>query len=345
MNELLIDGSVGEGGGQVFRTSLTLSLLTNRPCRIINIRAKRPSPGLKNQHLTSLQAACRISNAVVEGNSIGSQEVSFSPGEVNPGKYSFKITTAGSTSLVLQTIFLPLALKSKPSQVVIFGGTHVPWSPVSHYLDWQWLNWMQKIGFAGSLQLNGCGYFPMGGGEIICKITPGSELNPVNIIQRGKLIQISGLSGVTNLDRSIAKRKRMRLVSRLGAKYPLSDIRTATLPGVGKGTFLVLFLEFEDSTACFSALGKKGKRAEQVADELADQVEGFMDTPGCFDPYLPDQFLIPLSLSKGISRISTSKITSHLVTNAEIIRNFLPTQIEIEGKLDQPGVLTINPNL
>jgi RNA 3'-terminal phosphate cyclase (ATP) len=345
MNEIVVDGSLGEGGGQVFRTSLTLSLLTKIPFRIINIRANRRSPGLKNQHLTSLLAACQISNAAVEGGSLGSQEVFFSPGEITPGRYSFEIPTAGSTALVLQTIFLPLALASDPSRVMIRGGTHVPWSPVFHYLDWQWLNWMRKMGCDGSVLLNKCGYFPKGGGEITCEIRPAELIEPQNMIKRGKLIQISGISGVSNLDLDIAKRKRKRLVSRLGAKFPLNDIRTASFPSPGKGTFLVILVEFEDSTACFSALGRKGKRAEQVADEVAEQVESFVETPGCVDRFLSDQLLIPLSLAKGNSRIHTTKITSHLTTNAEIIQQFLPCQIKIDGIPSQPGLLTIIPNL
>jgi len=132
MNKIVIDGSVGEGGGQILRTSLTLSLLTKKTLRIDNIRSKRSSPGLKQQHLTALKAAAEISNAHVEGDFPGSQEVLFVPGEINPGKYSFKIPTAGSTTLVMQTIFMPLSSTSKASHVSITGGTHVPWSPPYH---------------------------------------------------------------------------------------------------------------------------------------------------------------------------------------------------------------------
>jgi RNA 3'-terminal phosphate cyclase (ATP) len=162
----------------------------------------------------------------------------------------------------------------------------------------------------------------------------------VSNIKREKLLRISGISGVSNLDPGIAKRKRIRLVSRLGARYPLNDIKTAIFPGIGKGTFLVLLVEFEDTTACFSVLGRKGKRAEDVADEAADQVEDFF-----VDPFLPDQLLIPLSIANGVSQIATSKITSHLVTNAKIIRKFLPIQIEIEGRLGHPGLLRVDSNL
>jgi RNA 3'-terminal phosphate cyclase (ATP) len=343
MNRIFIDGSLGEGGGQVLRTSLTLSLLTNKPFEIINIRANRSSPGLKNQHLTALKAATLISNGIVEGDSLGSQEVFFSPGIVDPGKYSFEIPTAGSTSLVLQTIFLPLTLRPENSRVVIKGGTHVPWSPAFHYLDWQWMRWMHKIGFHGLLQLIDCGYFPKGGGQIICDISPVEEITPLKLDGRGRMIQISGISGVSNLDPEIARRKRKRLVSRLGAKFPLNDIRVGSFPAVGKGSFLILLLEFESSTACFSVLGKKGKRAEEVADEVVIQIEKFMDTSGCVDSFLPDQLLIPLSLAKGVSMIRTSKITHHLVTNAEIIQHFLPVRFSFEGKMDQPGMVTIIP--
>jgi RNA 3'-terminal phosphate cyclase (ATP) len=343
MNKILVDGSLGEGGGQVFRTSLTLSLLTKKPLHIRNIRANRSSPGLRHQHLTSLQAACRISNANVAGDLLGSQEVFFSPGDIKSGKYAFEIPTAGSTSLVLQTIFLPLAFVSNSSQVVINGGTHVRWSPTYQYLEWQWLSWMEKIGFVGSLKLNNCGYYPEGGGQITCDIFPAGKLKSLNIYERGRMIQIRGCSGVSNLAPEIAKRQRHRLVNRIGSRYPLNDIRSLSYPAKGKGTFLVVVAELEGSMACFSALGEKGKRAEAVADEIVEQVDNFMNTPGCVDPYLPDQLLLPLCFSKGQSRIHTSKITSHLITNAEVIQHFLPIQFTISGKLDQPGILTINP--
>jgi len=343
MNEIVIDGSIGEGGGQIFRTSLTLALLKKQSLHIYNIRSKRSSPGLKAQHLTALKAAARISDANVEGNFLGSQEVLFKPGEIRPGQYEFEIPTAGSTALVLQTIFLPLSTASRKSQVTIIGGTHVPWSPSYHYLKWQWFPWMEKIGYSGNLELNRCGYYPAGGGELTCSVFPQGSLLPVQITGRGKLNQIRGISGATNLPKDIPNRQRIRFVSRLGATYPLNNIRSVLLPGRGKGTFLTVLVEFEGSTACFTSLGEKGKRAEQVADDLVNEVEEYLSTSGCVDAYLPDQLLIPLCFSSEPSKINTPKISLHLMTNAEIIQRFLPVKINIKGALDTPGTININP--
>jgi len=343
MNEIVIDGSIGEGGGQIFRTSLTLALLTKQPLRIYNVRSKRSSPGLKAQHLTALKAAARISNAKVVGDFLGSQEVLINPGEIRPGQYKFEIPTAGSTALVLQTIFLPLSTASRKSEVTLTGGTHVPWSPSYHYLKWQWFHWMEKIGYSGKLELNRCGYYPAGGGEITCNVFPQGSLLPLQITERGKLNQIRGISAATNLPKEIPNRQRIRFVSCLGSIYPLNDIRSVLLPGRGKGTFLTVLVEFEESAACFTSLGEKGKRAEQVADELVNEVDEYLSTSGCVDAYLPDQLLIPLSISSGPSKINTPKISLHLMTNAEIIQRFLPVKINIKGALDAPGTIYINP--
>ncbi len=343
MNKIIIDGSLGEGGGQILRTSLTLSLLTKKTLQIHNIRSKRSSPGLKQQHLTALRAAAEISNAQVEGDFPGSQEVLFVPGEIKPGKYNFKITTAGSTTLVMQTIFMPLSAASKASHVSITGGTHVPWSPPYHYLEWQWIPWMARIGFPGTVELHLCGYYPAGGGRLSCAVLPAESIEPLQVTERSKLIQIRGISAASNLPRDIPNRQRLRFVSKLGPSYPLNDIRSAVLSGQGKGTFLTVLLEFEKTTACFTSLGEKGKRAEIVADELVKQVEEYLNTPGCVDAYLPDQLLIPLSFAHGQSSIQTPKITLHLITNAEIIQQFLPVRFTIEGGIGKPGKVVISP--
>lgn len=343
MNKIVIDGSLGEGGGQILRTSLTLSLLTKKALQIHNIRSKRSSPGLKQQHLTALRAAAEISNAQVEGDFPGSQEVLFVPGEIKPGKYSFKITTAGSTTLVMQTIFMPLSAASRASQVSITGGTHVPWSPPYHYLEWQWIPWMARIGYPGTVELHQCGYYPAGGGLLSCAVLPAESIEPLQVTEKSKLIQIRGISAASNLPRDIPNRQRLRFVSKLGPSYPLNDIRSAVLSGQGKGTFLTVLLEFEKTTACFTSLGEKGKRAEIVADELIKQVEEYLNTPGCVDDYLPDQLLIPLSFANGQSSIQTPKITLHLVTNAEIIQQFLPVRFIIEGGIGKPGKVVVCP--
>lgn len=338
---IIIDGSTGEGGGQIVRTSLTLSLLTGHPVRIVNIRANRSSPGLKAQHLTAGQAAAEISGARVKGNRLDSQEVLFYPGDVQGGKYQFQIQTAGSACLVLQTIFIPLAQADRSSQIEIMGGTHVPWSPSFHYLDRQWLPYLQKMGYGGKLELEKAGYFPRGGGKLKAFIDPARGEQPLEVTERGKLNHISGLSLVSNLPVQIAHRQRDRVVGLLGSRFPLNDIRITQLPAVGKGTMIFLKLEFEHSQACFFSLGEKGKRAETVAEEGAQEVIDFMQTEGVVDRYLADQILLPLCLSGKKSVLRVPRISSHLMTNAEIIQRFLNCSIILEGSKGREGILTV----
>jgi RNA 3'-terminal phosphate cyclase (ATP) len=338
-----IDGSVGEGGGQVLRSALTLSVVTGKGMRIVKIRKKRSSPGLRPQHLQAVRAAAEVCGAELKGDSLGSEEIQFTPREIRSGRYHFSIPTAGSTSLVLQTVFLPLTLAKRPSQVTIQGGTHVKWSPCYHYLDWQWLFYMKRVGYKGEVSLTKAGYYPKGGGEIQAAIEPVKGGNPLQVVERGKLIQIRGLSAVTNLPDHITRRMRDRVVSRLGGHYPLNDIRIKEIQGHGQGAFIVLLVEFENSQACYFSLGERGKRAEVVADEVVDQVLAFLATDGCIDTYLGDQLLLPLALVSEPSQLRVPEITAHLVTNAKIIQQFIPVEFEMDGDLGQPGIVIINP--
>jgi RNA 3'-phosphate cyclase len=339
---LLIDGSLGEGGGQVLRTSLTLSCISGKPFRIINIRDRRPKPGLRPQHLTSVAAAANICGATVEGAKLGSKELIFSPGKIKSKQYFFDIGTAGSTSLLLQTILLPLALSKGNSRVELFGGTHVPWSPCFDYLSLHWLNFMNLIGFQASMEIKKAGFYPRGGGEIYCRIKPSIELKPVNLIDRGDLVRIRGVSGISNLDMSIATRQKHQALMRLEPILRDVKIQTRSLLGPSRGTYIILLAEFEHSQSCYFSLGKKGKPAEVVADEAVDALLSFLGTNGAVDKYLADQLLLPLSLVEGNSRLRTEQITPHLLTNREIIKEFLPVRIEIEGEDGQSGLITVN---
>jgi len=341
-----IDGSYGEGGGQVLRTALTLAILTGQDLRIANIRAGRKKPGLRPQHLQAVEACAKISQGTAEVARIGATEIIFRPGQVKAGKYNFDIGTAGATSLVLQTVFLPLSLFGDPqksSRVTIRGGTHVPWSPCYHYLELQWLPCLRQMGLDADLKFEQAGFYPQGGGRIRATIRHADHVQPIQRIEREALRHIRGISAIANLPRNIAKRQRQRVVSRLGAKYPLNDIRTLQLPARFKGTFLLLLAEFEHGQACFFGLGAPGKRAEIVADEAIDEMEAFMSSDGAIDPYLTDQVLLPLALASGPSEVSTSKVTQHLLTNAEIIRQFLPVEITIHGNLNESATISIKP--
>jgi RNA 3'-terminal phosphate cyclase (ATP) len=338
-----IDGSLGEGGGQVLRTSLSLSILTGQPLIITRIRAGRAKPGLQPQHLAAARAAAQISRAQIDGDYVNSQTLTFEPSGIYAGAYRCDIGTAGAASLVLQTIWLPLALAGAPSEVTVTGGTHVPWSPCYHYLDWQWLPFLRRIGLAGEIKLDLAGFYPQGGGIVQAKIAPAAAIAPLRLTERGALKGIRGLSLVANLDRSIAERQRDRALCRLADRHNRIEIEAADIWANTKGTALILLAEFKHSSACYSALGALGKRAEQVADEACLWLEKFLAGTGALDEYLADQLLLPLAFADGVSEYRTAKVTEHLETNAEIIRAFGVAEIAIIGESGNTGAIRVAP--
>jgi RNA 3'-terminal phosphate cyclase (ATP) len=342
-----IDGAMGEGGGQVLRSALTLSILTGQPTRIKNIRIRRSQPGLMPQHLKAIDAAAAVSKAHVEGAHHGSTNLLFEPAEIRSGRYKFDIGTAGSSSLVLQTIFLPLSKASSASTVIITGGTHVPWAPCYHYLDWHWLEIVKKIGFSADVSLDQAGFYPQGGGRISATIRPANELIPLNMVTRGSLLQIRGISGVANLDTEIAERQKRRAIQRLQPQYQNVRIKIEKMPSKFKGTVLLLLAEFESDNGyaqcCYYSLGQLGKPAERVADEALDAFFAFTFTEAAVDQYLADQLLLPLAIASGESQLYTSRISQHTLTNAEVIRAFLPIDILVQGELGLPGLIRIIP--
>jgi len=340
---VVIDGSLGEGGGQVLRTSLSLSAVTGIPLRINNIRANRSQPGLKHQHLTAVKAAAAICKADLEGAHLGSTSISFQPGAVQGGRYHFSIPTAGSAPLVLQTVFYPLVFAERDSTVTVQGGTHVRWSPCFHYLERQWLPYLKQMGYRAGVTLNSAGYYPKGGGELTARIQSGAGKKSLQLTQRGDLVHVRGEAAVTDLPDHITRRMRDRVVSRVGHKFPLQDIRTRNINGPDKGAFIFLSAVFEHATAGFCALGERGKRAEIVADEAIDQVLNFLDGNGCVDRYVADQLLIPLAIAQEQSSLKVSNVTSHLVTNALIIQEFLPVDFDIQGEIGKPGTILVDP--
>ena len=339
-----IDGAKGEGGGQILRSALTLALMTDRHFRIHNIRARRSKPGLRPQHLASVNAAASVGQAQVEGARLGSREIEFQPSSIHPGSYRFEIPTAGSTSLVFQTVFLPLSTADSPSEIEITGGTHVPWSPCFHYLEANWIPAMGLQGFRADLALEIAGFYPQGGGRIKVLIQPlKKRIAPLRRLQRGDLQRIRGLSLVSNLPESIAQRQYNRAVKRLADLDCPVEIEIQTLPSLGKGSLLLLQAEFEAGQACYFGLGARSKPAERVADEAVDALHTFLGGEGVVDEYLADQLLLPLAFADGDSEFRTSKITRHLLTNAEVIRAFGVAEIDIRGELEQHGVVEIRP--
>lgn len=338
-----IDGAMGEGGGQVLRSCLSLSLATNQEFKIANIRLRRKKPGLRPQHLTSVEIAAKISQADIEGAELNSTSLFFSPKTIKPGNYRCHIGTAGATSLVLQTIYLPLFFSDKASNLTISGGTHAPIAPSFDFLKLHWAHYLGLLGLPVTLELEQAGFFPQGGGIIHATINPAKTISPLILVERGPLNQIRGLSAVANLDRRIAERQREQVIRRLGHKYSLNDIRIVQLPSKFKGTTIILVCDFENAQSCYFSLGALGKPAEKVADEVCDQIEAHIISRASLDEYISDQLLLPLSFAKSQSTLSTTKVTNHLLTNAEVIQAFLPTKINISGKIGSPGTITITP--
>lgn len=316
-----IDGSFGEGGGQILRTSLSLSCLLGKPFRIYNIRKSRSRPGLMPAHITAVRAAASTSRAQVEGDSKGSLGIEFRPGRIRPGQYRFDIGTAGSTSLVLQTLLPPLIFSGDISNLVITGGTHVPFSPPFNYISEVFLPLLNRLGIEAAARIISYGFYPRGGGEISVTVRPCGKPSPLNSVDRGNLLRLSGISAVGNLPLSIAQRQRESLLGRL--ENMKAEIDTLEVNTPGQGTFVFLRAEYENSLCGFSALGERGKRAEKVGEEAADAFLGHHRSGASLDPHMADQIALYLSLAEGESVFTVSGITSHLRTNLHVISKFM----------------------
>jgi RNA 3'-terminal phosphate cyclase (ATP) len=341
-----IDGSLGEGGGQVLRTALSLSCITGRPFRISNIRKLRPKPGLRRQHLVSVQAAACIARAKVIGDTLGSTELIFSPGKVIPGEYVFAIDTAGATPLVLQTLILPLLFTGGQSSLTVSGGTHVPFSPSWHYLAEVFAPALALLGGSIEPAIDSYGFYPKGGGQVRCRVQPAARLAPLHAEQRGRLLRVSGCSAVGNLPRSIAERQRQAAVECLGFLQDdgvMLQIVIREVATIGQGTFLFLRAEYEHAIAGFTALGRRGKPAETVGGEAAAEFLSHHETGVPVDPHLADQLVPYLALAEGVSIFTTSRITGHLETNLRITSCFLDTVSQLSGVKDGPGTVHIMP--
>ena len=339
---LELDGSFGEGGGQILRTSLALALLTGKPFRLYNVRAGRPKPGLQPQHLTSVRAAAAVGGAQLRGASRGSSDLVFEPGPVRPGGYHFDIGTAGATGLVLQTVYLPLALGAAgPSKLALTGGTHVKTSPCYHFLDLTWQPYLELLGLRVGLRLRRTGFYPKGGGLVEAHIQPCRRLRGLRLRERGGVRRVTGFSAVAGLPEDIARRQKRRAVNRLKPYDLHVDLREENWEG-GPGTVLALAAESAPVPALFFAVGERGKPAERVADEAVEQLIAYLEgAPAAVDPHSSDQLVLPLALAEGPSEFSTTEVTSHLLTNVAVIRRFVDRDIVCEGDEGGPGVVRI----
>ncbi|WP_210420386.1 RNA 3'-terminal phosphate cyclase [Aquisphaera giovannonii] len=337
---VVIDGSRGEGGGQILRTALTLSLLTGRAFRMTKIRANRDKPGLRPQHLKAVEAAALLGGEA-SGAEVGSRELVFRPRPYEPRDLKLDIGTAGSAALVLQTLHLPLAMRAETAvRVVITGGTFNPKAPAFPFLEETWRAHLSRLGLSVALAMPAAGFYPRGGGRLEAWIEPGRPAARA-LPDRGRLRRIRGVAGVCNLGEGIAARMRDRALQQLEDSGLNSDIEIDAVrwPGPGQGAAVAIWAEHEDAApATFVGLGERGKPAEAVADEAVEDLLGFEAVePAAVDPHSADQVLLPLALAEGPSSYSVSVVTEHLRTNAATVRLFLDREIAIDEP-DDPGL-------
>lgn len=319
---LMIDGMLGEGGGQILRTSLALSLVTGNPFIIKNIRAGRKKTGLMRQHLTCVNAAVKVGNATVEGANIGSQSLKFEPRSIIPGNYNFAIGTAGSCTLVLQAILPALLIADRPSEIILEGGTHNPYAPPFDFLDQAFLGLINKMGPTISASLIRPGFYPAGGGKFKVKINP-SPLEKMELTQRGEILNKTAKAIVANLPEKIAARE-IKIVKKL-LGWELCEI--VNIPDShGPGNVLTLIVESENITEVFTGFGVKGVTAEKVAKRCVGQVKSYLAADVPVGKYLADQLLIPLAMA-GAGTFITQPPSRHTMTNIEVVKQFLDLNI------------------
>ena len=328
-----IDASQGEGGGQVLRTSLALSMVTGQPVLLDKIRARRPKPGLMRQHLTCVTAAQAISGAQVDGATLGSQTLQFTPGPVRGGEHRFSIGTAGSVMLVLQTVWPALLLADAPTRLTLQGGTHNPMAPSFHFIERAYAPLVRRLGAASALRLRRCGFYPGGGGEIEAELHPAGAagLQPFDLIERGAWLGQQPECLIPGLKRSIAERELEVLHEQLGWAFDHTAIPVMR-QNEGPGNALLATLRHEHVTEVFCSLGEKTRSAESVAKDVARQVKHYLGSTAALGTYLADQWVLPLALavwrSGRAARYTCTDVSLHAATNFSVIGQFLPVRID-----------------
>lgn len=323
-----IDGSIGEGGGQILRTALGLSLVTGEPFVIENIRAKRSKPGLLRQHLTAVEAAAKVGCAKVSGNAIGSQSLSFHPKEVTTGEYHFSVGTAGSATLVLQTILPALMIADSPSTIVIEGGTHNPFAPPFDFLKTVFAPILKQMGVGLEMTLHRHGFYPAGGGKIEIRITPTKKLKPISLLERGELKRVKAKAVFSQIPGNIAVREIAVIKQHLSLNDEQIEI-FQVMDCQGPGNIVIIEVESDNICEMFVGFGELRKSAEKVAHEAIEQVEKYLQADAPVGAYLADQLLILFALAGG-GQLKTTSPSSHTQTNVEVIHKFLDVQIKLK---------------
>jgi len=338
MKEIIeIDGSMGEGGGQVLRTAIALSALSMKPIKIYNIRAKRSNPGLRPQHLTGIKMLVKITDAEVQGLYVNSTSIAFSPKQCKSGKFEFNIGTAGSISLVLQTILPVMAFAPRKTELKIIGGTDVRWSPPIDYMKNVFIKYLEKMGYKVEIEIIRRGHYPKGGGIVRVITHPVKKLKPIEIMELGEIIKIEGISHCVKLPRHVAERQRKAAIEVLrSAGYTNIEIKSewyepAKDRHLGPGSGIVLWAISDRGAILGSdALGERGKRAEQVGREAAHKLLEEIRGGAPIDSHVGDMLPPYMAVAEGTSRITVSKLTLHAKTSIEVVERILGVKFDIK---------------
>ncbi|WP_130620807.1 RNA 3'-terminal phosphate cyclase [Dyella amyloliquefaciens] len=329
-----------EGGGQLLRTALALSLCTGEAFRMEHIRAKRPRPGLMRQHLTAVQAARDVGNATVAGAEPGSLTLEFTPGAVRGGDYHWPIGTAGSTTLVVQTVLPALWMARVDARLLLEGGTHNPLAPSADFMVDSFLPLMRRMGLQAHLRLERHGFYPAGGGAVLMDISASKAPVPLHVPERGEAIGMS----VTALMSSVPGRVGERELDAVRRRLPIADehrhIRQA-IGSPGPGNALMVRVQCSEVTELFTAFGERGVTAERVGERVSEEARAYLASGAAVGPYLADQLLLPLALAGG-GNFTTQAPTEHSRTNAALIEKFLPVQIDFDELGEDLWAVTVS---
>lgn len=336
-----IDGSFGEGGGQIIRSSLALSLITGKDFRVDKIRAGRENPGLQNQHLMSLNAAATIGNAEVAGAKKGSREFTFRPGKISPGRYDFRIGTAGSTGLVFQTVLPPLLVAGGNSHVTIEGGTHNPWAPPFDFLEHTFIPLINTTGAKVIPHLERFGFYPGGGGVVSFEINSVERLGSLVLLERDSLPRLSAECYVVKLPVDIAHREAKILRTRIESLQSDDAIKIFQPENCsGVGNFVAVYAQSSNLCETVTSIGAKGIRAEEVANAAASEMTAYLSNGAPVGEHLADQLLIPMALA-GSGQYKTGPLSLHTKTNITIIQKFLDVHFTTEELGDGTVIVSV----
>jgi len=328
---ILIDGSYGEGGGQIVRVSVSMAALFGKSIRVINIRAKRPKPGLRPQHLKAIETVAKLSRAEVRGLKIGSTELEFYPHEIRGGKFTVDVGTAGSITLILQAVVPLGVISQEPIDLQLVGGTDVPFSPPIDYIRNLFLRFLRKIGYSMEIEVLRRGYYPKGGGIVNISMKPPNELRPIELIHLSSVEKIRGISYCSRLPAHVAERQARAAERILEAKGLEGEIEIEVDEGkaLSPGSGIVLWAEGKDTFVGGDSLGQKGKRAEKVGEEAANKVIMELNRRAPVDRHMADMILPYLLLSSGRSKYRCTEITEHLLTEVHVLQRIVNTRINI----------------